>query len=143
MTVLVVDDEPNDVEAMRIPLEKAGFRILSAESYDGALKIHQQQPDGIDMAILDISLPGQNGVDLFQELLKRKTDLKVLFVSGHVGAEIIRFYGLRTTDRHFLKKPFQVADLLARVHEIIDSPEQVRLEDFTGKPRENRTANQV
>lgn len=143
MTVLVVDDEPTDVEASRTALEHAGYLVFSADSYDAALRVFQQHPRGIDIAVLDISLPGKNGVDLFQELLTRNPSLKVLFVSGHVGAEVIRFYGLRATDRHFLKKPFEAAGLVARVREIIESPKQLLLEDFKGTPRQTRTVNGV
>lgn len=142
MTVLVVDDEPNDVEAIRDPLEKAGFLVFSADSCGTAHQIFHQHARGIDLAVLDISLPGKNGVDLYQELLTSNPNLKVLFVSGHVGAEIIRFYGLRATDRHFLQKPFEGSVLVARVREIIESPAQLRLEDFQ-TPRETRSANRA
>jgi DNA-binding response OmpR family regulator len=143
VTVLVVDDEPNDVEAESAALEKVGFLVFSAQSADAALQVYRQHPHGIDIAVLDISLPDKNGVDLFQELLKQNADLKVLFVSGHVGAEVIRFYGLQATDRHFLKKPFDAAILVARVREIIQSPERLRLEDFNAASRETRSANRV
>ena len=143
MTVLVVDDEPNDVEAVRNPLEKSGFLVFSADSTDSALKIFQHNARGFDMAVLDISLPEKNGVDLYQELLALNPNLKVLFVSGHVGAEVIRFYGLRATDRYFLQKPFESAVLVTRVREIIESPAQFRLEDFQSPPRETRSANSV
>jgi DNA-binding response OmpR family regulator len=143
VTVLVVDDEPHDIEATRNPLEKAGFLVFSADSIESALQIFRRNARGFDMAVLDISLPGRNGVDLYQELLTLNPNLKVLFVSGHVGAEIIRFYGLRATDRHFLQKPFDAAGLVARVREIIESPAQLRLEDFQAHPRETRSANSV
>lgn len=143
MTILVVDDEPNDVEAIRCPLEKAGFLVFSADSTESALQIFQHNARGFDMAVLDISLPGKTGVDLYQELLALNPNLKVLFVSGHVGAEIIRFYGLRATDRHFLHKPFESSVLVARVREVIESPVQLRLEDFQPLPRETRSANSL
>ena len=143
MTVLVVDDEPNDVEAICTPLEKAGFLVFSADSIKSALQIFRHNARGFDMAVLDISLPEKNGVDLYQELLALNPNLKVLFVSGHVGAEIIRFYGLKATNRHFLQKPFDGAVLVTRVREIIESPEQLRLEDFQAQPRETRSANSV
>ncbi len=141
MTVLVVDDEPSDLEAARAALEKAGFLVFAVDSYDSAIQIFQQHASGIDIAVLDVSLPGSNGVDLYQDLLIRKPNLKALFVSGHVGAEVIRFYGLRATDRYFLKKPFEAVGLIARVREIIQSPEQLGMGDFKVASRETRTAN--
>ncbi len=130
MTILVVDDEPSDVEAARGALESAGFQVLEADSYGSALKVFAKNADEMHGALLDISLPGRNGIELAQELLKRNPKLGILFVSGHVGAEVIRFYGLRVTDRHFLKKPFQPAELISRLEAILNSSEPLRLADF-------------
>jgi two-component system, cell cycle sensor histidine kinase and response regulator CckA len=141
VTVLLVDDEPSDLDAARTALEKAGYLVFAVDSYESAIQIFQQHPRGIDIAVLDVSLPGKNGVDLYQDLLTRNPNLKALFVSGHVGSEVIRFYGLRATDRYFLKKPFEPAGLIARVREIIQSPEQLGMEDFKTAPHETRTAN--
>jgi two-component system, cell cycle sensor histidine kinase and response regulator CckA len=140
VTILVVDDEPNDVEAARSALEPAGFTVLSADSYEAALEVAAQNIHEIELAILDISLPGTNGVDLFQALLRKNAALKVLFVSGHVGAEIIRFYGLRATNRHFLKKPFKAEEFIGRVHEVIRMREQLRIDDFDG-PSKSQVAD--
>ena len=115
MNVLIIDDEPSDIEAMRIAMQAGGFSpILTADSYDSSLRIFDKHLGRIDLALVDISLPKKNGVELARELLRRNPELKILFVSGHVGAEVIRFYGLRATDLHFLKKPFTAADLLSR-----------------------------
>jgi len=54
---------------------------------------------------------------------KRKADLKVLFLSGHVGSEVLKFYGLKPSTLHFFGKPFKSADLLERVTEVLSSPE--------------------
>ncbi len=129
MTVLIVDDEPNDLSASRSTLERAGFEVIGASSYQSALQTFEEKGCGVDLALIDISLPERNGVELFQELSRRNPSLKVLFVSGNVGAELIRFYRLPATDRHFLRKPFKPEQLLARVREIIGLAEPLRLED--------------
>jgi DNA-binding response OmpR family regulator len=142
VAILIVDDEPIDVEATRKALEAGGFpAVFIADSYDSALQTFEENQSQIAIALLDISLPGKNGVELAKELLQRNPALKVLFVSGHVGAEVIRFYGLRITDRHFLKKPFHAKDLISRVTEVLASTEQLRLEDSTGLPERTTTAN--
>ena len=135
MTILIVDDEPADLEAGGKALQDSGWQVFSAESYEAAIQTFNQHAGDIDLAVLDISLPGHNGVDLFQELLRRKPTLKVLFISGHVGAEVIRFYGLRATDHHFLAKPFQPHELSARVEEIASSSEPLQLTDFEDRKR--------
>jgi DNA-binding response OmpR family regulator len=119
MTALVVDDEPSDLEPTRFALEEAGFEVLTADSYETALAIFEPHAREVGLAILDVSLPGRNGVELYRELEKRNPGIKVLFVSGHVGAEVIRFYGFDVSDSHFLQKPFHSDDLLERVGEIV------------------------
>jgi two-component system cell cycle sensor histidine kinase/response regulator CckA len=121
--VLVVDDEPLDVELIRRVLTGGGFQVLDADSYDSAMRVFDEAHLRIDLVLVDVSLPGKNGVELAKELVKRKPGLRLLFVSGHVGFEVVRFYGMRTTDRHFLQKPFRSEVLLARVRETMQSSE--------------------
>ena len=124
-TALIVDDERLDVEFLKRVLTGAGFTVYTAAAYEEAIRIFDFQNEEIDLLLVDVSLPGRNGVELAQELLKRKHDLRLLFVSGHVGAEVIRFYGMQTTDRHFLQKPFTSTALLARINEIMQSSTRV------------------
>jgi two-component system cell cycle sensor histidine kinase/response regulator CckA len=121
--ILVVDDEPLDVELIRRVLTGGGFQVLDADNYDSALRVFDEAHSGIDLVLVDVSLPGKNGVELAKELVKRKPGLRLLFVSGHVGFEVVRFYGMRTSDRHFLQKPFRSEVLLARVRETLQSSE--------------------
>ena len=130
MTALIVDDEPSDLDPTRAALEAAGYRTLTAASTEEALQKFTGNATSIDLAVLDISLPGRNGVELFQDLLRLNPEMRVLFVSGHVGAEVIRFYGLRASGRNFLKKPFYEGALLARVGEVMSATHRLRLEDF-------------
>jgi DNA-binding response OmpR family regulator len=124
-TALIVDDEYLDVEFLTRVLTGAGFSVYSANSYDEAMQVFDEHHEEIDLLLVDVSLPGRNGVELAKDLLKRNSDLRLLFVSGHVGAEVIRFYGMQTTDRHFLEKPFTSTALLARVREIMQSSAHV------------------
>ncbi len=110
---------------MRRSLNAAGFVVFDAENAAEAIQRFEMHRDEIDMLVTDISLPGRNGVELAQALLRRRSQLKVLFVSGHVGAEVIRFYGFAATDQHFLKKPFRDQEFVARVREILSSKESL------------------
>lgn len=122
-TILVVDDEQTDLTSIRSILEKVGFSVITADQFQGALQLFARHSEEIDAAVVDVSLPGRNGCDLASELLKQKPNLKILFVSGHVGAEVIRFYGLPASDIHFLQKPFTPRDLTDRVEKVLASPE--------------------
>ena len=121
--VLIIDDESLDLEAMRRILESEGFRVLAGANYDDARKLFDKHGQHIDLLITDVSLPGRTGVELAIDLLKRKRDLKILFISGYVGAEVIRLSGLPASDPHFLRKPFQAAELLNQVAAVLESSE--------------------
>jgi CheY-like chemotaxis protein len=122
-TILIVDDEIADLAMMREILEKVGYQVLAADHFQSALATFLTQRDQIDATIVDVSLPGRNGCELARELLKLAPGLKILFVSGHVGAEVIRFYGIPAADIHFLQKPFAPPDLLHSLSQVLNSPE--------------------
>ena len=120
-TVLVVDDEASDIAFISKALQSAGLGVLESDSYDSAVQLFDARHDEIGLLLADVSLPGKTGIELARVLLRRKRDLKVLFVSGHVGAEVIRFHGLPASDRHFLQKPFRAEDLADRAKELLES----------------------
>jgi DNA-binding NarL/FixJ family response regulator len=126
--VLIVDDEPMDIRAMRSILESTKeFSVLSANDYDEAVRVFERRDSEIVLALIDVALPGKNGVELAKKLLASKPDLRVLFVSGHVGASVIRFYGINASDEHFLQKPFDNKLLLQRVHQALNGQEALQL----------------
>jgi DNA-binding response OmpR family regulator len=108
-------------------LEREHYRVLQAEDSTSALRIADQQRRPIDLLVTDISLPGANGCELAHQLLKRWPDLKVLFVSGHVGAEVCQYYGIPVTNEFFLRKPFTPAELVGRVEQVLESTERLPL----------------
>jgi DNA-binding response OmpR family regulator len=120
-TVLVVDDEAEDRQSIRTALEARGDRVLEAGSYCSAVNTFEQNQDDINLLITDISLPDNNGCELAQSIMESRPDMKVLFISGHAGAEVCRFYGLVNPDLHFLEKPFKPIDLLVRVWRVLFS----------------------
>jgi len=129
-----VDDEAVDQQTIRHILESGGrFRVLTAENYDQALAAVADRWDELDLALLDVALPGKNGVELAKQLLSRRPDLPILFISGHVGASVIRFYGIDASERHFLQKPFEGQKLLERVQDLMSSGEPLNLLASAGR----------
>jgi CheY-like chemotaxis protein len=114
-TILVIDDEAEQRDLVRTILRPEAYTILEASDYDDALAVQAAHLGEIDLALVDVSLPGRNGYDLSKALLATEPHLKVLFVSGYAGAELCRFFGLPVTDVHFLRKPVDPAELLGRV----------------------------
>lgn len=120
-TILIVDDEAAQRDLMRVVLRLEAYGILEASDYDDALAVQQAHRGEIDLLLIDLSLPGGNGYDLAEALLAIEPHLKVLFVSGPVGAELCKFFGMSITDVHFLQKPFQSAELLRHVKSVLES----------------------
>src|ERR1041385_5641801 len=124
---LVVDDEETDRSDMTSALQREGYTVLHAETYNDAIAVRDANP-GVSFLVTDIALPDGNGCALSTVIRNSNPDLRVLFVSGHVGSEVCRYYGLEVTDLHFLRKPFGAVDLVDRVKQVLKS--KVRFPDL-------------
>jgi len=122
-TILVVDDEEIDREEMRRLLQGEGYTVVEADTYQAAMTAFDANRYTIGLLVSDVSIPGGNGCEIAIALREQKPDLRVLFVSGHVGAEICKYYGFEVSDEHFLRKPFAPEELLSRVTRVLNSEE--------------------
>jgi DNA-binding response OmpR family regulator len=120
--ILLVDDQPEDLEMMSSNLREYGYVVFEAGNCHTALGIIHLHRE-IDLLLTDVSLPGTNGCELAKEILKINPAIKVLFVSAHIGTEVCRTYGLLVSDLHFLRKPFRPDDLILRVRAVLVSEE--------------------
>jgi DNA-binding response OmpR family regulator len=123
--VLVIDDEQHDIAAIQRSLEQAGHNVFTGGNYQEGLVTFGAHAGEIDLLITDISLPGKTGLELAKACLREKPALKVLFISGWVGAEFLEYFGISKADSHFLAKPFRTSKLLNRVRRILASAEQI------------------
>lgn len=119
-TVLLIDDEASQRKFMSRALEDAGYNVLEGANYEEALLIEDQYCGKIDVLVTDISLPGANGYELARTLLDREPGLNVIFISGIAGSELCRYYGMATTDVHFIEKPLSGAGLLQRIRRVLE-----------------------
>jgi len=109
--ILLVEDDPEIRELIRMYLEVGGFHVFEAEDAEqGMLLFAQESPE---LVILDILLPGMNGHDLCKEM-KRMRDVPVIFVSCKRDAEDI-IKGLELGGDDYMTKPFDPGVLVARV----------------------------
>jgi DNA-binding NtrC family response regulator len=120
-TVLLVDDEVSFRDSVRPALQSAGYSVLEAANYDAALQTFRQHDSEVDLLITDISLPGNNGYELAAQVSAVRSDIKVIFVSGHAGIELCKFYSMTESDLRLLKKPFEPDELLQRVESALTS----------------------
>src|SRR3954454_21676220 len=93
-TILIVDDEDNDLRRSCDIVEVEGYTVFEADCYSGAITVVEENPGTLDLLVADLSLPDGDSCDLAIRLRERLPNLRVLFVSGKAGAEVCRFYGL-------------------------------------------------
>jgi DNA-binding response OmpR family regulator len=122
-TILVVDDEDIDLNKACQILLREGYTVLEADCHRRAIGVIEDNLD-VDLLVADISLPDGDACDLALRMRVFRPNLRVLFVSGLVGAEVCRYYGLDQTDIHFLKKPFTTEQLTNRVQRVFRAAER-------------------
>ncbi len=108
--ILVVEDEPDIREGIRILLNGEGYTVLEASTGEDAL---QKICDVIDLVILDIMLPGISGIKVCEEIRKVST-VPILFLTAK-SQESDKTIGLMAGGDDYLSKPFSYAELIARV----------------------------
>ncbi|MGI6107400.1 MAG: response regulator transcription factor [Lachnospiraceae bacterium] len=111
-TILAVDDEPEIAGLIEIYLTGEGYKVLKA--YDGkeALGILQSQP--VSLAILDIMMPGMDGIELCRRL-REFSNIPVIFLSAK-STDVDKVRGLDIGADDYITKPFNPPELIARVH---------------------------
>ena len=115
-TVLVVDDEPAVVTMCEHALKRRGYRILAAHGAEEALR--RSQGGEFRVALIDIMMPGMNGIELARILSRQNPDTKVIFMSGYSPTEISQLVG---DYRHFgfIWKPFRLESLFHMVENVV------------------------
>ncbi len=113
--ILVVDDEPRIVKQARDYLEHDGFRVLEAGDGKTALTLARQARP--DLIVLDLNLPGMDGLDVCRAL-RKESEVPILMLTARVE-EIDRLIGLELGADDYVTKPFSPRELVARVKVIL------------------------
>ena len=117
-TVLVVDDERIVRELARQSLERHGYKVLVAENGPAAIDIVQADGNGVQVVVLDLSMPGMSGEETLPHLRKLKPDLHVIVSSGYSETETLRlFEGARVSG--FIQKPYTARQLAGQVKSVL------------------------
>jgi two-component system, OmpR family, alkaline phosphatase synthesis response regulator PhoP len=114
-TILVVDDERNIVDLLRLYLEKEGFAVAAAYDGEEALVLYARHDP--DLVILDLMLPKVDGLDVCREI-RRRGDTPVLMLTAR-SDDIDAIVGLELGADDYVTKPFNPRALMARVKAIL------------------------
>ena len=134
-TVLVVDDEEAIAEAVRARLQSEGYEVLVA--HDGPAAIELARDSHPDLVVLDLMLPGMDGLEVCQEIQKREWVPVLMLTARTEEADKVAGFAVGADD--YLTKPFSLRELVMRVRAILRRVDRVR----TQQPAEVITIGDV
>ncbi len=122
-TVFVVDDDPSVRASIQGLLKSADLR---SESFGTAEEfLRNRRPEGPSCLVLDVSLPGVNGLDLQRDLADAGVRIPIIFITGH-GDIPMSVKAMKSGAVEFLTKPFQDQDLLDAIHQALERDRATR-----------------
>jgi two-component system, cell cycle sensor histidine kinase and response regulator CckA len=118
-TVLLVEDQEQLLNVTRSILTKLGYSVLAALSPKQAIDLAESHDGEIHLLLTDVIMPGMNGTELAEQLLRRRKNLKVLYMSGYT-AETIGRHAVLDGKSYLIEKPFLSQKLAEKVREVMD-----------------------
>ena len=110
--ILIIEDEEDLVKGLKLNLVDEGYEVdYALNGKEGLEKALNEKPD---LILLDIMLPGINGLEICKELRQKKLDIPILMLTAK-GEEIDKVIGLEIGADDYISKPFSIRELLARV----------------------------
>lgn len=138
-SILLVEDDPSISEMVSRHLEKEGYRVVMA--FDGTEAIRLFLEDAFDMVILDLMLPGADGLDILQQI-RKKSWIPVLIMSAK-GSDVDKALGLGFGADDYMSKPFSLIEMTARVKATLRRAKQYSQENLRNKDTKIRVFNLV
>ena len=121
-SILLVEDEENLHDALRLNLELENYQVTSA--YDGNEALKAVQNEYFDLVILDVMLPGVDGINVAETIRVQQNPVPILMLSAR-NTSADRVLGLKKGADDYLNKPFNLEELLLRVQKLIEKNEKI------------------
>lgn len=128
-SILLVEDEENLHEALRLNLDLEGYEVTSA--YDGAAAMTAVQNEYFDLIIMDIMLPEMDGITVTQNIRLTNNEVPILILSAK-NSSADRVLGLKKGADDYLTKPFNLEELLLRVQKLINKNKKLQDKSTVG-----------
>ena len=128
-SILLVEDEENLHEALKLNLELEQYEITSA--YTGSEALQKIQSEYFDLIILDVMLPDVDGINITETVRVQNNQVPILILSAK-NTSSDRVLGLKKGADDYLTKPFNLEELLLRVQKLIDKNKKMQDKDTVG-----------
>jgi len=112
INVLLVDDEVEFLETLRKRLAKRNVNVSSAYSGEEAIGVMGREP--VDVVVLDVKMPGMDGIETLRQIKKDHPMTEVIMLTGHANVEVA-IQGMETGAFDYLMKPMDIDDLLYKL----------------------------
>ncbi len=122
ISILLVEDEENLHEALKLNLELENYEVTSA--YDGAVALAMVQKEFFDLMILDVMLPELDGISVCESIRLQNNEVPILMLSAK-NSSADRVLGLKKGADDYLTKPFNLEELLLRVAKLAQKGKQL------------------
>ena len=122
-SILLVEDEENLHEALKLNLELEGYEVTSA--FDGAAALNTINNEYFDLIILDVMLPEMDGINVAETIRISNNEVPILILSAK-NSSADRVLGLKKGADDYLTKPFNLEEPLLRVHKLINKNKKLQ-----------------
>ncbi|HEY8388758.1 MAG TPA: response regulator transcription factor [Parasegetibacter sp.] len=122
-SILLVEDEENLHDALRLNLELEGYEVTSA--YNGTQALKAVQQEYFDLIIMDVMLPELDGISVTESIRIQHNDVPILILSAK-SASSDKVQGLKKGADDYLTKPFNLEELFLRIEKLIDKNKKIQ-----------------
>ena len=119
--ILFVDDEADVRKLVAAVLTRNGYKVLTAENGDNAIKAYKRSKHPVDLLLLDVVSPGLSGPMVADRIVESQPGMRVLFMSGYDHTNVVQRYVVEK-GYALLTKPFTPEQLAKKVREVMDAP---------------------
>jgi two-component system alkaline phosphatase synthesis response regulator PhoP len=128
-SILLVEDEENLHEALKLNLELEGYEVTSA--YNGASALKAVQSEYFDLIILDVMLPEVDGINVTETIRLQNIEVPILILSAK-NTSADRVLGLKKGADDYLSKPFNLEELILRLQKLIEKNKKLQDKSSVG-----------
>ncbi|HLK27869.1 MAG TPA: response regulator transcription factor [Puia sp.] len=129
ISILLVEDEENLHEALKLNLELEGYEVTSA--FDGAQALKSIEQEYFNLIILDVMLPGIDGISITETVRVKNNDVPILILSAK-NTSADRVLGLKKGADDYLTKPFNLEELLLRIQKLVEKNKRIESKTLVG-----------